>query len=106
VFDDVDEEARLLQAGAGTQTQTGATSSASGIPGAVLASAPISSLSSPAPSPKPETVTEDSQLRGLLARNLHHYAPSLFDPVGKSLVWGAPPVDKIGRISDRIEPRP
>jgi cytochrome c oxidase assembly factor 3 len=38
--------------------------------------------------------------RGLLVDRF----PRLLDPTGKTLVWGAPAVDKVGRMSDVDEP--
>ncbi|PAV21053.1 hypothetical protein PNOK_0368000 [Pyrrhoderma noxium] len=40
-------------------------------------------------------------VRGLLASQLSKRFPSILDPQTGSLVWGAPPVDRIGRLGDK-----
>ena len=40
-------------------------------------------------------------VRGLLASQLSKRFPSVLDPQTGSLVWGAPPVDRIGRLGDK-----
>ncbi|KAG6900429.1 hypothetical protein C0993_010817 [Termitomyces sp. T159_Od127] len=94
VFDDVDEEARAM-------ARTGIVNEASKAeeiaqPIGVSQSQPIktsptvatnTSISS-APSP---------QCRGLL-RHLDSRFPRLLDPETKTYVWGAPPVDNIGKV--------
>jgi cytochrome c oxidase assembly factor 3, fungi type len=76
-FDDVDEEARAM-------VRTGVR---------------------PLESKETEAMTtvggkeEKKRARGLLAL-LDGRHPGLLDPEGKTVVWGAPPVDRIGRVGD------
>lgn len=41
--------------------------------------------------------------RGVVASLLWERYPRLFDPTTKTLIWGAPSVDRIGRMGDRVE---
>ncbi|KAH0588064.1 hypothetical protein J132_10399 [Termitomyces sp. J132] len=92
VFDDVDEEARAM-------AQTGTMSEASKAEETVQAAAvvrpiqvdPVAAKSTNIPLP---TFT---QHRGLL-QHLDNRFPRMLDPKNKTLVWGAPPVDNIGKI--------
>lgn len=73
-FDDVDEEARaMVRAGVKTLEDKGveATTAVAG--------------------------REKERAQGLLAL-LDDKLPGLLDPEGKTMVWGAPPVNSIGRI--------
>ncbi|KAG6861973.1 hypothetical protein C0995_009157 [Termitomyces sp. Mi166 len=96
VFDDVDEEARVM-------AQTGAVNEAFKAEEAVRTAAvaqpiqasPIVATSTSIPSPAPPTTS--TQCRGLL-RHLDSRVPHLLDPKNKTFVWGAPPVDHIGKI--------
>lgn len=56
--------------------------------------------------PEPATVTPPqppaiSSSRGILSPVLSRALPGLVDPASKTLVWGAPPVDAVGKLSDR-----
>ncbi|KAF9006710.1 hypothetical protein BDQ17DRAFT_1352247 [Cyathus striatus] len=101
VFDDVDEEAKALQAaGAGPaqkaahalvdavkeekQIVEGAVAAIEGKP--LQTDKPFSAIGLPA--------------RGHLQRLDKHY-PWLLDPVRKTWVWGAPPVDNIGKMGGK-----
>ncbi|KAI0638443.1 hypothetical protein C8Q77DRAFT_1091096 [Trametes polyzona] len=92
VFDDVDEEARALMAGSGIQsTPTEAAVSRE------VTAAPLTS------EVRPETKTSSSTpRRGILPPLLEHRFPSLLDPSSKSLVWGAPSVDNVGKMRDPV----
>jgi cytochrome c oxidase assembly factor 3 len=103
VFDDVDEEARAI-ARTGTaaevlsvkeekKTMEAAIAAAAG--GGAVSQPPSSSTTSstPAPATSPTTVPA----RGLL-QHLDSRFPRLLDPQRKTLVWGAPPVDNIGKM--------
>ncbi|KAJ6532263.1 hypothetical protein DFH09DRAFT_1326213 [Mycena vulgaris] len=60
---------------------------------------------------KPEIIPEPAagspvtaQRRGVLVTLLDRRFPGLLDPTCKTLVWGAPPVDKIGSLGDKLKP--
>jgi len=85
-FDDVDEEARAMaRAGVKIVDDGGSTA-------------------------KNETLTttvsglgkEETKTRGLLVP-LEKRFPQIFDPKQKTIIWGAPPVDCIGRLEERSE---
>ncbi|KZW04171.1 hypothetical protein EXIGLDRAFT_758469 [Exidia glandulosa HHB12029] len=48
----------------------------------------------------PTTIPSNPIPRGVLPRMLGGRYPWLLDPVNKTLVWGAPPVEKLGRMGD------
>lgn len=45
--------------------------------------------------------TDEARPRGVLAPVLDRSFPRLLDPTRKTLVWGAPPLDDLGRVSLR-----
>ena len=47
---------------------------------------------------------EKAEPHGALARAIARHYPSVLDPAAGTLVWGAPSVDRIGRIGDRGRP--
>ncbi|KDR84146.1 hypothetical protein GALMADRAFT_700579 [Galerina marginata CBS 339.88] len=99
VFDDVDEEAEsLASTGTGTGLGVGILVKAAE---EVAEAKNLASVPSPvAPSPVLQEVARLERLpqpRGLLPR-LEHRLPWLLDPERKTLVWGAPPVDSIGKM--------
>jgi cytochrome c oxidase assembly factor 3 len=102
VFDDVDEEVGALAASSDL-----ANSSSNNIP------TTTSILKADIPSIMKHGALRDSIIlqeaakveakantpaRGVL-RHIEHRAPWLLDPERKTLVWGAPPVDNIGKMS-------
>ncbi|KAI6152319.1 hypothetical protein BKA82DRAFT_4109980 [Pisolithus tinctorius] len=104
-FSDVDEEAREMMRGRAAENVGASTSAdvavipteyraASGAEALVPFSAP--SLRSV------ELVTCQADQRGILAPVLDRAFPRLLDPTRKTLVWGAPPVDNIGRLNDSL----
>jgi len=99
VFDDVDEEARAL-------ARSGAMSEMKSIEDRAaetrLQNAGISSANSiPLPTATVEKAsTVQVPRRGILVAALDQTFPWLLDPVQKTLVWGAPPVENVGRLSD------
>ncbi|KLO16308.1 hypothetical protein SCHPADRAFT_848183 [Schizopora paradoxa] len=105
-FEDVDEEAKaMLSSRAQQQEQlsNGETStSASNLKvhaTAATAVAVESSTKSSSPSlPNPRTTIGPA---GVLAPLLDGRYPRFLDPERRTFVWGAPPVDRIGRLSDR-----
>lgn len=105
-FADIDEEARTLGR-VGTQAAEGAkqtTVKAAAFPIAREESntTPLT-LASPVPAVVETASSKDAatgQPRGVVAGMLWERYPGLLDPKTKTLVWGAPPVDKIGRVGD------
>ncbi|KII94662.1 hypothetical protein PLICRDRAFT_47690 [Plicaturopsis crispa FD-325 SS-3] len=92
VFDDIDEEARALgQSGLRTEGSAEATNTAANVPVAPGIVSPPPTIVDVQPSARVG--------RGVLLA-LDKHLPGLLDPTRKTLVWGAPPVDRIGRISD------
>ncbi|KAG1735056.1 hypothetical protein EDB19DRAFT_1928876 [Suillus lakei] len=49
-----------------------------------------------------KVATVPSRHRGVLVPILERHFPRLLDPSRKTLIWGAPPVDKIGRLRDSV----
>ncbi|KIL70373.1 hypothetical protein M378DRAFT_67723 [Amanita muscaria Koide BX008] len=125
VFDDIDDEARALQ----NQSRGGAnaTATADVRPNNASrdrvsvgsATSPISATSDPTSSSRtradeailagavtaqvisnvpPPSIPASGPKRGVL-QYLDFRFPNLLDPVNKTLVWGAPPVDNMGTIS-------
>ena len=85
-FDDVDEEARAMaRAGMRVVEDRG------------------SDATSPTAVTGPSNVArgKEAKAQGMLAKLF----PQLLDPRGKTMVWGAPPVDRIGRMSSEHELR-
>jgi cytochrome c oxidase assembly factor 3 len=79
-FDDVDEEARAMVREGVRMVDKGLERTATGA--AVTPSTPS---------------RKEAKSQGLLAL-LDEKFPRLLDPKGKTVVWGAPPVDRIGRM--------
>jgi cytochrome c oxidase assembly factor 3 len=84
-FDDVDEEARAIaRAGVKVVEDKGSKRNLE--------------VTSPMPTPPPSVTSgTEAKAQGLLAL-LDEKFPRLLDPKGKTIVWGAPPVDRIGRM--------
>lgn len=104
-FTDVDEEARSL-ARAGAQVGEKKTaSSAVGSSGAALLPSPDPAASVIAPradaaaAPPPQ---KGPEARGFAAL-VDLRKPHLLDEQTKTFVWGAPPVENMGRMGDRVE---
>ncbi|CDO73798.1 hypothetical protein BN946_scf185015.g127 [Trametes cinnabarina] len=108
VFDDVDEEARALMAGSGIQKAENGAAESRGVADAAKAqndtglnldhpAAPATSLAAGA---RPET--KSASPRGILPPLLEHRFPTLLDPSSRTLVWGAPPLDNVGKMSDPV----
>ncbi|RPD66904.1 hypothetical protein L227DRAFT_648061 [Lentinus tigrinus ALCF2SS1-6] len=106
-FDDVDEEARALMAGSGLQRsedraaegQEGAAEGQEGAADASKTVAPSGTVLADVVSPTTPLPTP-TRHRGVLPQLLEHRIPGLFDPTTGTLVWGAPPVDNIGKLRD------
>jgi cytochrome c oxidase assembly factor 3 len=86
-FDDVDEEARAMaRAGMKVVEDRGSERTAD--------------VASPtATGPSSVTSGKEDKVQGLLAL-LDGKFPRFLDPKGKTMVWGAPPVDRVGRMSE------
>lgn len=115
VFDDVDDEARALMAGSGIQSAESAAAevvkevkevagtSRSSLETALPLNYPTLPAAPPTATARPETKSSSStSRRGVLPPLLEPRFPSLLDPSSKTIVWGAPPVDKVGRMWDPI----
>lgn len=97
VFDDVDEEAKALAAPAA------AAAPATPLPAKEAAEVPSTEVVVPAPAAVlaqavPRVNEKAPAARGVL-QQLGPKLPWLLDPTKKTLVWGAPPVDNVGKIS-------
>ncbi|KAI0650479.1 hypothetical protein C8Q79DRAFT_943935 [Trametes meyenii] len=105
VFDDVDEEARAMMAGSSVpkaEDNIVESSQATHTQGTAIAlPTQRSTSSSIATTARPETKsgTGTSQ-RGILPPLLAQRFPSLLDPSSKTLIWGAPSVDNVGKLRD------
>jgi cytochrome c oxidase assembly factor 3, fungi type len=90
VFDDVDEQARALNSLPNDPPPA---------PAVVVVAGNIARE----PSVEPLPLSDSSKhARGLVFAALGNTYPWLFEPIHKTLVWGAPPVDHIGRIEDKM----
>lgn len=109
VFDDVDEEVAALSVG--PKGKNAAALAADDTPGAVIDTTPINPT--PSSKPMPQAVTEyifrvqapeSNAAKGILP-SLEKHLPlwfKLLDPQRKTLVWGAPPVDNMGKMGDKL----
>ena len=99
VFDDVDEEAKALAAPAAVAAPPApllAKEAAEAAVVEVVVPAPAVVVAQALPSVDEKTTV--SPARGVL-QQLGPRLPWLLDPTRKTLVWGAPPVDSVGKIS-------
>lgn len=95
-FSDVDEEARALMRGLPTIVEEVVK-----VP--VMDEAKVVVTQAPSSVPvEVNATTVPSIHRGLLVPILERRFPRLLDPSRKTLIWGAPPVDNIGRLRDSI----
>ncbi|GLB34193.1 hypothetical protein LshimejAT787_0110770 [Lyophyllum shimeji] len=105
VFDDVDEEARALgragtaPASSRDENEKRAVEAATAVADAVPGPETAQLDAVPAVVPPHESSVPAATLpgRGVL-RHLDARFPRLLDPQRKTLVWGAPPVDNVGKI--------
>ncbi|KAI0340804.1 hypothetical protein BDW22DRAFT_351413 [Trametopsis cervina] len=106
-FSDIDEEAKALRQSAAqhlkeTEQRVAEAVSKSG-------ETELTPQSTPPPGPPVARVlsTDTPALgagtrpRGVVAALLWERYPGLFDPKTKTLIWGAPPVDRIGKVGDK-----
>lgn len=109
VFDDLDDEVKeramldAKRAALSVEDEKRAMAAAvahATSPGNKLGDRARSIAVSPAPeTPAPQNIP--TERRGVLATLLDGRFPWLLDPTRKTLVWGAPPVDKIGSLGDK-----
>ena len=101
-FADVDEEARILAASGSTQNIKSIEDEEKAKAGAItpahtlLTSTSASQMQSQHPAITMPGLAP--QPKGILVPLLERYYPRLLDPTNRTLVWGAPPVDRIGRL--------
>jgi cytochrome c oxidase assembly factor 3 len=94
-FSDIDEEARALMHIGPTvveEVKVPVKDQAKSMATQILSSVPV----------EVKAATVPSIHRGLLVPILEKHFPRLLDPSRKTLIWGAPPVDNIGRLRDSI----
>ena len=101
VFDDVDEEAKSLAATRTTTASAAAPTSAT--VAAILTAEPTTTTIPAVPVTKDSVVTAVKEpqtlARGVLPRLFGQRYPGLFDPQRQTVVWGAPSVDNVGKLS-------
>lgn len=104
-FEDVDEEARAL-AGSGAKSLEDEERERRAASAAAVAP-PELSLAAPAPASAPAATASSAAAAaptaaavGILPGLLDGAFPRLLDPRRKTLVWGAPPVERVGRLRD------
>lgn len=94
-FSDVDEEARALMRTGPTfveEVKVPVMDQAKAVATQATSSVPV----------EVKAATVPSIRRGLLVPILERRFPRLLDPSRKTLIWGAPPVDNIGRLRDSV----
>jgi len=92
-FSDVDEEAREMMKG----KMTSGTSSSESVESGASSSSGLDVGASDS-RPGPDSTVTGVHPRGVLAPVLDRAFPHLLDPTRKTLVWGAPPIDDLGRV--------
>lgn len=106
-FEDLDEEAKELLAARMADEKiketvaSALTSSEASILNSATMGAPVSTTNSPGALVPSLGAMGNSRPQGMLASQLERSFPSLLDPTSKTFVWGAPPVDRIGRLGDK-----
>ncbi|KAF7297194.1 Coiled-coil-56 domain-containing protein [Mycena indigotica] len=111
VFDDLDEEVKeraVLEAKRTALSvedeKRAMAAAAKAATVSLTAKLPVDSSNSRIPTPQQQQQPQGvlTQPRGVLTAVLDARYPRLLDPTRKTLVWGAPPVDSIGRLGDRL----
>ena len=108
VFDDVDEEARALARAREKSLEeqeaerrlVEAVASGSTL-STVAATKTAAAVAANVTNPVASAVSVAAAGRGILPPIADRYFPRLLDPSTKTLVWGAPSVDSVGKLSDR-----
>ena len=111
-FTDVDEEARALARSGVSAVQSAAQemekkvveSTQAAAPGTGVTPVPVGPGSSTVGSAEVPASRHAAPPRGVLASLLHSRYPRLLDPNTKTFVWGAPSVDRVGRMGDMSLP--
>ncbi|KAA1466568.1 hypothetical protein DENSPDRAFT_856223 [Dentipellis sp. KUC8613] len=96
-FEDVDAEARALAGSGGRSLEDEEREKSQA---AVSTSAALTPVQPVPAAPATDGSQGAAVGRGVLASVLERQYPRLLDPTRKTLVWGAPSVDRIGRIGD------
>lgn len=104
VFDDVDEEARELRQSGVVLKSLEDEERERKLKAAGAASDESTLGQNSGPLPVKSAAPEKPPARGMLVEILDQPCPWLLDPDRKTLVWGAPPVDNVGRMSDPSKP--
>jgi len=105
-FADVDEEAKILAASGSTQNIKSIEDEEKAKVAAIVPVHTPSALISASPvQPQPPVIAARlpglvPRPKGILAPLLDRHYPRLLDPTSKTLIWGAPPVDRVGRLRD------
>ena len=104
VFDDVDEEVAALSAVSKSKLTTTGESITDQVTSPKASASDVSTVSAEAA----DALAEAAGVRAAISRPLRgilppldKYLPGLLDPERKTLVWGAAPVDKMGKMGDR-----
>lgn len=101
-FSDVDEEARALARAAPAPAPASAPAAVEGAqttaPGAGVVPVPVEPAAVVPVVAQP--VHAGPSPRGVLASLVHERYPRLLDPTTKTFVWGAPSVDRLGRMGE------
>lgn len=101
-FDDVDELALVQSMNQNTSTKPAPITA----PARDTDTPRLAAAAEPAPAhggklvPAPLGASTPARTRGILPQLLSSRYPWLLDPVSKTFVWGAPPIDRIGSWSD------
>ncbi|TFK55401.1 hypothetical protein OE88DRAFT_1651696 [Heliocybe sulcata] len=95
-LDDVDEQAKALA----EERALNAPRTSEKAMNAQETSVVAATASDPTPVLVPPALALSPAPRGLIGRYLDSRFPRLLDPRTKTFVWGAPPVDRVGRIRD------
>lgn len=107
-FDDVDEEAKAML---GSRLDDANVPVEAAIPLAQVTTVVQTATASGLPIKADNTtfrkavISGETSIRGVLASQLAKHYPKALDPVSKTFIWGAPPVDRLGRIGDDVDKR-
>ncbi|EKM59863.1 uncharacterized protein PHACADRAFT_250634 [Phanerochaete carnosa HHB-10118-sp] len=109
-FTDVDEEARALARSGASAVQAAVTDAEKKAVERTEAAAPGTGVAPPvepaggviatSATPIPVASAQLTRPRGVLASLVHDRHPNLLDPTTKTFIWGAPSVDRIGRLGE------
>lgn len=108
-FSDIDEEARALGRSGEQAAEQAKETTVKAIEAAITkGESGITPLPTGPPTPSISHVVEAEPVkrtserpRGVIASLLWEQYPGLLDPTTKTLIWGAPPVDRVGKLGDR-----